>query len=58
MYQHKIFDIEIEEGDKLYIANDICAEDEDQAIDMAIIMFGGLVDEYSKIVKVERRIIH
>jgi hypothetical protein len=25
---------------------------------MAIVMFGGLVDEYSKIVKVERRIIH
>tara|TARA_R100000149_G_C5803310_1_gene89667 strand:- start:64 stop:240 length:177 start_codon:yes stop_codon:yes gene_type:complete len=58
MPQPKIFDIEIQEGDNVYMATDVPAEDKEEALDIAMIMFYGLVDEYSKIIKIEQRTIH
>jgi|TARA_Y100000401_G_C8148013_1_gene138160 hypothetical protein len=54
----KIFDIEIAEGDQVYVARDVVALNETQAIHFARVLFGGLVDEMSAVVHVEERSIH
>lgn len=58
MSQLKIFDVQIAEGDEVYIANDVRALNKDQAVDFAIVMFGGLIDENSEIINVEEKLIH
>jgi hypothetical protein len=58
MSQTKIYRVEIAEGDQLYVADDVQATSQEQAIKFSIILFGGLVDEFSEIVKLEERTIH
>jgi|TARA_S200002703_G_C3703322_1_gene216020 hypothetical protein len=58
MSQLKIFDVEIAEGDEVYIASDVRALNVDQAVDFAIVMFGGLINESSEIINVEEKLIH
>ena len=42
MSPHKIYDIEVLEGDMVYIGKEVFAKDEQQAFEMMILMFGGL----------------
>ena len=58
MSQLKIFDVQIAEGDEVYIATDVRALNKDQAVDFAIVMFGGLIDANSEIINVEEKLIH
>ena len=57
MSQLKIFDVQIAEGDEVYIANDVRALNKEQAVDFAIVMFGGLIDASSEIINVEEKLI-
>jgi len=54
----KMFDVQIAEGDEVYVANNVQAINEEQAIDLTIVMFGGLIDENSEIINVEEKLIH
>jgi hypothetical protein len=58
MSQLKIFDVQIAEGDEVYIANDVRALNKEQAVDFVIVMFGGLIDASSEIINVEEKLIH
>ena len=58
MSQLKIFDVQIAEGDEVYIANDVRALNKEQAVDFVIVMFGGLIDANSEIINVEEKLIH
>ena len=54
---NKIYDIEVLEGDTVYIGTEVFAIDEHQAFEIMIIMFGGSINRDSEILSCEERMI-
>ena len=55
---HKLYDIEILEGDMVYVGTDIKAKDKQQAIKLMEIMSGGLISEDSEVLSCEAKSVH
>ena len=58
MSPHKIYDIEVLEGDMVYVGKEVFANDENQAFELMILMFGGEINEDSEVILCEERTIH
>ncbi len=58
MSPHKIYDIEVLEGDMVYVGKEVFAKDEQQAFEMMILMFGGEIDEDSEVILCEEKTMH
>jgi hypothetical protein len=58
MSPHKIYDIEVLEGDMVYVGKEVFAKDENQAFELMILMFGGEINEDSEVILCEERTIH
>ena len=55
---HKIFDIEVIEGDMIYKGSEIKAKNKDHALQIMILMSGGQVTEHSEIISFEEKTLH
>tara|TARA_R100000329_G_scaffold102130_1_gene84126 strand:+ start:824 stop:997 length:174 start_codon:yes stop_codon:yes gene_type:complete len=55
---HKIYEIEILEGDMVYVGKDIKAKNKDQAIKIMTIMSGGLITDESEVIHCEVKQVH
>ena len=58
MCQHKIYNLEVIEGDLVYIAKDIMAKDKDHALQILTILSGGEIKEDSKVIFIEEQRLH
>jgi len=58
MCQHKIYNLEVLEGDLVYIARDIMAKDKDHALQILTILSGGEIKEDSKVIFIEEQRLH
>ena len=58
MSPHKIYDIEVLEGDMVYIGKEVFAKSKQQAFEMMILMFGGEINEDSEIILCEEKTMH
>ena len=58
MRPNKIYDIEVLEGDMVYIGNEVFAKSKQQAFEMMILMFGGEINEDSEIILCEEKTMH
>ena len=58
MSPHKIYDIEVLEGDMVYVGKEVFAKDENQAFELMILMFGGEINEDSEIILCEEKTVH
>jgi hypothetical protein len=58
MSPHKIYDIEVLEGDMVYVGKEVFAKDENQAFELMILMFGGEINEDSEVILCEEKTIH
>tara|TARA_Y100001938_G_C8091072_1_gene435094 strand:+ start:2188 stop:2355 length:168 start_codon:yes stop_codon:yes gene_type:complete len=54
----RIFDVDVSEGDQIFSAKDLQADNEEQAIAFVRILFAGQIDENSEIVRIEEKLIH
>ena len=54
---NKIYDIEVLEGDTVYVGTEVFVIDERQAFEIMIIMFGGSINRDSEILSCEERMI-
>ena len=54
---NKIYDIEVLEGDTVYVGTEVFAIDAPQAFEIMIIMFGGSINRDSEILSCEERMI-
>ena len=55
---HKIFDIEVMEGEIVYRGSEIKARNKDHALQIMILMSGGQVNENSEIISFEEKTLH
>jgi len=58
MCQHKIYNLEVREGDLVYIARDIMAKDKNHALQILTILSGGEIKEDSKVIFIEEQRLH
>ena len=58
MCQRKIYNLEVLEGDLVYIARDIMAKDKDHALQILTILSGGEIKEDSKVIFIEEQRLH
>ncbi len=58
MRPNKIYDIEVLEGDMVFIGKEVFAKNERQAFEMMILMFGGEINEDSEVILCEERTVH
>lgn len=58
MCHNKIFDIEVLEGDLVYLGKDIRAKNKEHALQIMSIMSNGEINENSEIIFFEERTIH
>ena len=58
MCQHKIYNLEVLEGDLVYIARDIMAKNKDHALQILTILSGGEIKEDSKVIFIEEQRLH
>ena len=58
MCQHKIYNLEVREGDLVYIARDRMAKDENHALQILTILSGGEIKEDSKVIFIEEQRLH
>jgi|TARA_A100001515_G_C4554242_1_gene204496 hypothetical protein len=58
MCQHKIYNLEVLEGDLVYIAKDIMARNQDHALQILTILSGGEIKEDSKVIFIEEQRLH
>ena len=54
----KIFDLEILQGDLIYVGNEIIAKSKEHALQIMILMSGGEITEDSEIISFEERTFH
>ena len=58
MRPNKIYDIEVLEGDMVFIGKEVLAKNERQAFEMMILMFGGEINEDSEVILCEEKTVH
>jgi len=58
MRPNKIYDIEVLEGDMVFIGKEVFAKNERQAFEMMILMFGGEINEDLEIILCEEKTMH
>ena len=58
MRPNKIYDIEVLEGDMVYIGKEVFAKSKQQAFEMMILMFGGEINKDSEIILCEEKTVH
>jgi hypothetical protein len=58
MRPNKIYDIEVLEGDMVYVGKEVFAKSKQQAFEMMILMFGGEINEDSEIILCEEKTMH
>ena len=49
----RIFDVDIGEGDQIFSAKDLQANDEHQALMFTRILFAGQIDEFSEVISIK-----
>tara|TARA_R100001086_G_scaffold227718_1_gene146888 strand:+ start:4437 stop:4622 length:186 start_codon:yes stop_codon:yes gene_type:complete len=54
----RIFDVDIGEGDQIFSAKDLQANDEHQALMFTRILFAGQIDEFSEVISIKEKLIH
>ena len=58
MRPNKIYEIEVLEGDMVYVGKEVVAKSKQQAFEMMILMFGGEINEDSEIILCEEKTVH
>jgi hypothetical protein len=57
-HQHKIFNLEVLEGDMVYVGKEIKAKTKDDALRIMSLMSGGEVNSDSEIIFIEEKELH
>lgn len=55
---NKLYDLEVLEGDYVYIGSDIKAESAEKAFELMIFLFDNRINEDSEIIHLEEKTIH